>query len=140
MLAFFSGLFFVFVFVFVRRLAPFLPVPVEPNALNEFRTPEAFPQKMSLRHPSVAAQRDGPESSHAGSDHGGNNESDESDRKPYLDRLTMSAHRSAAGQPWEGLLLQPVSIPNLDHIGACFLFFLLSRVLLHFVPTFGGCF
>ncbi len=53
---------------------------------------------------------DGPESSEHADDDAG--------RKPYLDRLTMSAHRSASGQPWEGLLLQPVSIPNLDHIGA----------------------
>lgn len=50
-----------------------------------------------------------PESGNAGDDGAG--------RKPYLDRLTMSAHKSPAGQPWEGLLLQPVSIPNLDHIG-----------------------
>lgn len=40
------------------------------------------------------------------------------DSKPYLDKISVSKHIPAIGKnTWKNLLIQPISIPNLDHTG-----------------------
>ena len=40
------------------------------------------------------------------------------DSKPYLDKISVSKHIPAIGKnQWKKLLIQPISIPNLDHTG-----------------------
>ena len=55
----------------------------------------------------------------SGGDAGGTSRLQNPPSQPYLDRISVIPHRpdASSGSGWRKLLIQPVSIPSLDHTG-----------------------